>query len=83
MSRCYREGTLSLIEQIQDRVRQLPPDKQSEVLDFITFLQQQMAAVPQPAGQHSLRQHPAFGSWRGRKIDALQYEQALRAEWDR
>jgi hypothetical protein len=30
----------------------------------------------------ALRQHPAFGAWRGRNIDALQYEQALRAEWD-
>jgi hypothetical protein len=74
---------MTLMEQIQDRVRQLPPEKQSEVLDFITLLQQQLAASSQPAPQRSLRRHPAFGSWRGRKIDALQYEQALRAEWDR
>jgi hypothetical protein len=26
--------------------------------------------------------HPAFGSWRGRKIDVLAYEQAQRSEWD-
>jgi hypothetical protein len=30
----------------------------------------------------SLRSHPAFGSWRDRGVDALAYEQALRAEWD-
>jgi hypothetical protein len=73
---------MTLMEQIQNRLRQLPPEKQREVLDFIASLQQQMAASSQPATQRSLRQHPAFGSWRGRKIDALQYEQALRAEWD-
>jgi hypothetical protein len=73
---------MTLMEQIQNRLRQLPPEKQREVLDFIASLQQQQAASSQPATQRSLRQHPAFGSWRGRKIDALQYEQALRAEWD-
>jgi hypothetical protein len=72
---------MTLAEQIQKYVNQLPPEKQSEVLDFVTFLQKRMAAS-QPARRRSLRKHPAFGSWRGRKIDALTYEQALRAEWD-
>jgi len=30
----------------------------------------------------TLRDHPAFGSWRERKIDALRYQRDLRAEWD-
>jgi len=74
---------MTLMEQIQNQVRQLPPEKQSEVLDFVTFLQQRLAASSKPSKRRSLRTHPAFGSWRGRKIDALQYEQALRTEWDR
>ncbi len=73
---------MTLLEQIQSQLHPLPPDKQSEVLDFVTFLQQRLAASP-PAQRRSLRQHPAFGLWRPRKIDALRYEQTLRAEWDR
>jgi hypothetical protein len=69
------------MEQIQNQLRQLPPDKQSEVLDFVSFLQQQLTAAPQRVKQRSLRKHPAFGSWHGRGIDALKYQQNLRSEW--
>jgi hypothetical protein len=74
-----KEFAMTLIEQIQQQVNLLPPEKQSEVLDFVTFLRERRAM---PAKPRALRQHPAFGAWRGRNIDALQYEQALRAEWD-
>ena len=73
---------MTLMEQIQNQLRQLPPEKQSEVLDFVSFLQQRLTAAPQSAKQRSLRQHPAFGSWRGRKVDALNYQHNLRSEWD-
>jgi hypothetical protein len=72
---------MTLLEQIQEHLKQLPPDKQSEVLDFARFLQQQIAD-DRAARPRSLRQHPAFGSWRGRNIDALHYQQKLRSEWD-
>lgn len=72
---------MTLLEQVQQQVKQLPPEKQREVLDFAAFLRQRLADV-QPTQPGSLRQHPAFGSWRKRQIDALQYEQDLRAEWD-
>ena len=70
-----------LAEQIQNQVRQLPPEKQGEVLDFVIFLQKQ-AAISRPIQGRPLRKHPAFGSWRERKIDSLAYEQQLRSEWD-
>ena len=73
---------MTLLEQIQNQLRQLPPEKQSEVLDFVSFLQQRLTVAPQSAQQRSLRQHPAFGSWRGRKVDALNYQHNLRSEWD-
>jgi len=76
-----KEPYMTLAEQIQQYVNQLPPEKQIEVLDFVAFLQKRMA-VTQPARRRSLRKHPAFGSWHGRKIDALAYEQTLRSEWD-
>jgi len=73
---------MTLLEQIQQQLRDLPPEQQSEVLDFVNFLQQKVAPTIRPARRRSLRKHPAFGSWRGRKIDALEYEQNLRSEWD-
>jgi len=77
----YKENEMTLIEQIQNQARQLPPEKQGEVLDFIAFLQERVVSQ-RPAPRRSLRKHPAFGSWRGRKINALEYQQNLRAEWD-
>jgi len=73
---------MTLLEQIQNQLRQLPLEKQGEVLDFVSFLQQQLTVAPQRAKQRFLRKHPAFGSWRGRKIDALKYQHDLRSEWD-
>ena len=28
------------------------------------------------------RKHPAFGSWKGPKVDSVEYQRKLRAEWD-
>jgi hypothetical protein len=71
-----KKSDMTIAEQIQRYVNQLPPERQTEVLDFVAFLQKQVA-TSQPAKQHTLREHPAFGSWRNRKIDALAYEQAV------
>jgi Protein of unknown function (DUF2281) len=73
---------MSTAEQIQIRLSKLPPEKQSEVLDFVAFLQERIQET-QPANQRgSLDDHPAFGSWKGRNIDGVEYQRALRAEWD-
>lgn len=72
---------MSHLEQIQQQVRELSLEKQSEVLDFVSFLQQQQRAAQQRLKQHSLRQHPAFGSWRGRTVDGIDYQRRLRSEW--
>lgn len=72
---------MTLLEQIEKQLSALPPEKQSEVLDFIAFLGQRVAAAQPVKKQRTLRNHPAFGSWKNRKIDAVQYQQDLRAEW--
>ena len=72
---------MTLQEQIQKQIAKLPPEKQNEVMDFISFLQQQ-SPMRASRKRQSLKKHPAFGSWRGRKINALAYQSALRAEWD-
>ena len=72
---------MTLAEQIQQQLSMLSPEKQSEVLDFIAFLQQRVSQT-HPAPQRSLKQHPAFGAWKSRNIDAVKYQQELRAEWD-
>jgi len=71
---------MTLLEQIEKQLSALPPEKQSEVLDFIAFLQQRTKAA-QKAKPRSLKAHPAFGSWKQRGIDAVRYQQNLRAEW--
>ena len=72
---------MTLVEQIQRQISQLPPEKQSEVLDFVTFLNSKLEKPIQPA-QHPLSKHPAFGLWKGRGIEAVTYQQNLRSEWD-
>jgi len=72
---------MTLLEQIEEQLRALPPEKQSEVLDFIVFLQQRIKTT-QEAKPRSLKAHPAFGSWKQRGIDAVRYQQNLRAEWE-
>ncbi|MBK9005524.1 MAG: DUF2281 domain-containing protein [Anaerolineae bacterium] len=70
---------MTLHEQIQEQIAKLSPEKQNEVMDFISFLQQQSPTRASRKRQ-SLKKHPAFGSWRGRKINALTYQNTLRAE---
>jgi hypothetical protein len=71
---------MTLLEQIEKQLSVLPPEKQSEVLDFIAFLQQRTNTLP-PVKRRSLKKHVAFGSWKNRKIDAIRFQQNLRAEW--
>lgn len=71
---------MTLLEQIEKQLSVLPPEKQSEVLDFIAFLQQRANALPN-VKHRSLKKHAAFGSWKNRKIDAIRFQQNLRAEW--
>ena len=55
-----QEDEMTLAEQIQKQLFQLPPDKQLEALDFITFLQQQASA----------RQPASVEAGRGKRIKA-------------
>lgn len=71
---------MTLLEQIQKEITLLPPEKQGEALDFILFLQQRSNVKLQK--KNPLRKHPAYGSWRGRNIDSLKYQQNIRTEWD-
>ncbi len=72
---------MTLLEQIQQQLKLLPPEKQGEVMDFIAFLQQRLAS--NKSSRHKpLHTHSAFGSWSGRNIDALKYQESIRAEWE-
>ena len=72
---------MTLINEIQTQAKNLPHKMQNEVLDFINFLQWR-SLTEKPAVKQSLSEHPAFGSWHGREINALKYQEILRAEWD-
>jgi mRNA-degrading endonuclease RelE of RelBE toxin-antitoxin system len=71
---------MTLAEEIRKQLDALPPEKQSEVLDFIEFLKQR-SGLSQSVRKRSLKKHAAFGSWKHRRINAIQYQQNLRAEW--
>jgi hypothetical protein len=73
--------SMNQIEQIEERLQQLSIEKQIEVLDFVAFLQQQAIVTHSHPPKRSLREHPAFGSWHGRDIDAVDYQRAVRSEW--
>ena len=71
---------MSLLEEIEKQLNDLPLEKQDEVLDFIAFLRQR-TTTSQKKKQRSLKTHPAFGVWQNRQLDAIAYQQDLRAEW--
>lgn len=72
---------MTLLEQLQNQILKLPPERQSEVLDFVNFLQEKLSSQ-ETVKRLPLRTHAAFGSWKKRGINALNYQQSLRAEWD-
>ena len=74
---------MTLEEQIRKQLQVLPPEKQSEVLDFVVFLQHRQVQGARSAAPRRLRAHQAFGSWKLRGLEGLTYQQKLRAEWDR
>ena len=46
---------MTLLEQIEKQLRDLPPEKQVEVLDFVTFLQQRVQATRSEAAEEERR----------------------------
>ena len=77
---------MNIAETIQRHLLSLPPEKQAEVFDFVLFLEQRQASeasVPaSPSARPSLREHPAFGAWKGRGIEGVEYTRSLRSEWN-
>lgn len=73
---------MTLVDQIQERLNQLPPEKQREVLDFDSFLKIYEDSSQKKNLNRDLQKHPAFDSWKKRSLDSLSYEEPLRAEWD-
>jgi hypothetical protein len=43
----HKESDMTLMEEIQKRLLKLPPDKQREVLDFVSFLQLHSRKLPE------------------------------------
>lgn len=50
------QSTANLEQVLLDHLRQLPPEKQQEVLDFAEFLRQKVLSPPTPPTQPSLQQ---------------------------
>jgi hypothetical protein len=56
------EQAMTLIEQIQDQARRLPPEKQREALDFIAFLQLRVPLPASSAAERKERLRKAFAT---------------------
>jgi hypothetical protein len=50
------QSTANLEQVLLDHLRQLPPEKQQEVLDFAEFLRQKVLSPPTPPTHPSLQQ---------------------------
>lgn len=72
---------MTVLDQIKLIVKQLPVEKQNAVLDFAAFLSSKFEPKTRST-RRSLKTHPAFGLWKDRNIDAVNYQQNLRSEWD-
>ena len=75
------EVPTTLLDEIAKQLSALPPEKQSQVLDFIASLHERVD-VPPRVKPGSLKGHAAFGSWQDRKVDAIKHQQDSRVEWD-
>ena len=72
---------MKLADEIQKSLIKLPQAKQLEVLDFIEFLNKK-CVNSRKIKPDSLKNHKAFGSWKKRKLDGLQFQESLRSEWE-
>jgi hypothetical protein len=84
---CYHE-TISLVRTIVDL-----PDEQIRALDAYgkkygvsraEAVRRAVARFLPKRRQRSVdfRNDPAFGSWKNRAVDSVEYQRKLRAEWD-
>lgn len=71
---------MDTIVQITKVLAELPKERQDQVLDYILFIQQR-PINSSSTEKKTLKSHPAFGSWKKREIDSLEYQRNLRAEW--
>ena len=58
---------MTLLEQIQKQLRTLPPEKQGEVLDFISFLKMRASVPATPDEQRGVRIKASFHQLARRK----------------
>jgi hypothetical protein len=77
---------MTLLEQIQQNLLNLPPEKQGEVLDFVTFLQERFekerastASTRQKRLKKSLSELAKFGTFKGIK-DPSAWQREIRQD---
>ena len=65
------------IENLTEKLKQLPDENQHEVADFVDFL---LSRVPEtPDATRVLRE--SAGVWKG-ELDGIAYENAVRKQWE-
>lgn len=72
---------MTIEENILLQLKKLSPEQRVQVLELIARLLKNEGEAGSPSRSASLKAYPAFGSWKERNIDALEYQQQLRDEW--
>ena len=74
----------TIVDLPADQIAALDAYTKAEGISRAEAVRRAVAAFVPSGGkrQGSLREHPAFGSLRGKKIDAVEHTRKVRAEWD-
>jgi len=80
----YHQGMRTLVNLTDEQIEALEAYCEEEGVSRAEAVRRavdRFLAVGRRPGR-SLDSHPAFGSWKGRGIDGLEYQIRMRAEWE-
>jgi hypothetical protein len=72
----------TIVDLPKDQIKALDSYAKAKGISRAEAVRESVAAyLPRKKRNFSFRDHPAFGSWKGPKVDSVEYVRKLRAEW--
>jgi len=73
----------TIVDLPADQIKALDSYAKEKGISRAQAVRESVAAyLPTKKKKIDWRKHPAFGSWKGPKVDSVEYVRKLRAEWD-
>ncbi len=73
----------TIVDLPKEQIEALYSYAKTKVISRAQAVRESVAAyLPVKKQKIDWRKHPAFGSWKGPKVDSVEYVRQLRAEWD-